>query len=50
MAAQKALSRAHRVRAAYERWSDAAHILPVRRRPETASGQRAADHLADVAR
>ncbi|HST00267.1 MAG TPA: hypothetical protein VLJ84_01265 [Usitatibacter sp.] len=50
MATQKALSRAHRVRAAYERWSDAAHILPVRRRPETASGQRAADHLADVAR
>lgn len=49
MAAQKALSRAHRVQAAYERWIDAPRILPARRR-EAASGQRAADHLADVAR
>jgi len=48
MAAQKALSRAHRVRTAYERWVDAPE-LPARPRPEAASGQRAADHLADVA-
>ena len=37
MATQKALSRVHRLRAGYERWADA-------------SGERAADHLADVAR
>jgi hypothetical protein len=50
MAAQKALSRAYRVRAAYERWADAPQVLPARRGREPASGQRAADHLADVAR
>jgi len=50
MAAQKALSRLHRVRAACERWADAPRILPVRRRSEPASGQRAPDHFADVAR
>lgn len=50
MAAQKVLSRAHRVRTAYERWADSCEILPARRGPDTASGQRAADHLADVAR
>ena len=50
MTAQKALSRAHRVRAACERWADASRVLPARGRAEPASGQRAPDHLADVAR
>ncbi|HEX4782599.1 MAG TPA: hypothetical protein VH301_17715 [Usitatibacter sp.] len=48
MAAQKALSRAHRVRTAYERWTGAAWPLPRARRRAAASGQRAPDHLADV--
>lgn len=49
MAAQKALSRAHRLRAAHERWARAGESFPASAPPARASGERAPDHFADVA-
>jgi hypothetical protein len=48
MATQKALSKAHKMRVAYERWTNPAPLAAPRPAAAAASGQRAADHLADV--